>query len=118
VGRAVRGHHPQARNGVTWWAASASIGVDRFEVAGDLLALPDHPADLGRRHHQRDQGAHRQLRKAIKSKGHFPTEDAARKPIYLTVTNAVPQWTRCPNWATALLAFKIHFGDRLPDSAN
>ena len=61
------------------------------------------------------EALNRQLRKAIKTKGHFPNEEAARKLIYLAVTNAVPQWTRCRNWTTALLAFKIHFGDRLPD---
>ena len=64
------------------------------------------------------EALNRQLRKAIKTKGHFPNEDAARKLIYLALLNAVPQWTRCRNWTTALLAFKIHFGDRLPDTAN
>jgi putative transposase len=64
------------------------------------------------------EALNRQLRKAIKTKGHFPNEDAARKLIYLALVNAVPQWTRCRNWTTALLAFKIHFGDRLPDTAN
>jgi transposase-like protein len=48
-------------------------------------------------------------------KGHFPTEDAARKLIYLTIHNAVPQWTQTRGWTKALLAFKIQFGDRLPD---
>jgi putative transposase len=62
------------------------------------------------------EALNRQLRKAIKTKGHFPNEDAARKLIYLAVMNATPQWTRCRNWTTALLAFKIHFGDRLPDT--
>jgi putative transposase len=61
------------------------------------------------------EALNRQLRKAIKTKGHFPNEEAARKLIYLAVTNAVPAWTRTRNWTTALLAFKIHFGDRLPD---
>jgi putative transposase len=61
------------------------------------------------------EALNRQLRKAIKTKGHFPSEEAARKLIYLAIVNAVPQWTRCRNWTTALLAFKIHFGDRLPD---
>ena len=60
----------------------------------------------------------RQLRKAIKTKGSFPDDDAARELIYLAVQNATPQWTRTRNWTTALLAFKIHFGDRLPDSAS
>ncbi len=63
------------------------------------------------------EALNRQLRKAIKTKGHFPNEDAARKLIYLAVTNAVPAWTRTRNWTVALLAFKIHFGDRVPDTA-
>jgi putative transposase len=64
------------------------------------------------------EALHRQLRKAIKTKGSFPNEDAARKLVYLALQNAVPQWTRTRNWTTALLAFKIHFGDRVPDTAN
>ena len=51
----------------------------------------------------------------LKTKGSFPTEDAARKLIYLAIGNAVPQWTRTRGWTKAMLAFKIHFGDRLPD---
>jgi putative transposase len=61
------------------------------------------------------EALNRQLRKAIKTKGSFPTEDAARKLIYLAIGNAVPQWTRTRGWTKALLAFKIHFGDRLPE---
>jgi putative transposase len=63
------------------------------------------------------EALNRQLRKAIKTKGHFPNEDAARKLVYLVLQNAAPQWTRTRNWTTALLAFKIHFGDRVPDTA-
>ncbi|MGO9789059.1 MAG: transposase [Solirubrobacteraceae bacterium] len=59
-----------------------------------------------------------QLRTEIKTKGSFPHEDAARKLVYLSLQNAVPQWTRTRNWTTASLAFKIHFGDRVPDTAN
>jgi putative transposase len=61
------------------------------------------------------EALNRQLRKAIKTKGHFPNEEAARKLIYLAITNATPAWTKTRNWTAALLAFKIHFGDRLPD---
>jgi putative transposase len=64
------------------------------------------------------EALNRQLRKAIKTKGSFPHEDAARKLVYLALQNAVPQWTRTRNWTVALLAFKIHFGDRVPDAAN
>ena len=64
------------------------------------------------------EALNRQLRKAIKTKGSFPNEDAARKLVYLALQNAVPQWTRTRSWTAALLAFKIHFGDRVPDTAN
>ena len=61
------------------------------------------------------EALNRQLRKALKTKGSFPTEDAARKLVYLAIQNAVPQWTRTRGWTKALLAFKIQFGDRLPN---
>ncbi len=61
------------------------------------------------------EALNRQLRKAIKTKGSFPSEDAARKLVYLAIQNAVPQWTRTRGWTKAMLAFKIHFGERLPD---
>ena len=61
------------------------------------------------------EALNRQLRKALKTKGSFPSEDAARKLIYLAIQNAVPQWTRTRGWTKALLAFKIQFEDRLPD---
>jgi transposase-like protein len=61
------------------------------------------------------EALNRQLRKAIKTKGSFPSEDAARTLVYLAIQNTVPQWTRTRGWTKALLAFKIHFGDRLPD---
>jgi putative transposase len=61
------------------------------------------------------EALNRQLRKALKTKGSFPSEDAARKLIYLAIQNAVPQWTRTRGWTKAMLAFKIQFGDRLPN---
>jgi putative transposase len=91
--------------------------LDAWEYVIPFLAFP---AEVRRVIYTTNaiEALNRQLRKAIKTKGHFPNEDAARKLIYLAVRNATPQWTRCRNWTTALLAFKIHFGDRLPDTAN
>ena len=40
------------------------------------------------------EALHRQLRKIIKTRGHFPTEDAARKLIYLAITKAETKWKR------------------------
>jgi transposase-like protein len=38
-----------------------------------------------------------------------------RKACYLAIQNAVPQWTRTRGWTKAMLAFKIQFGDRIPN---
>ncbi|HUL46774.1 MAG TPA: IS256 family transposase [Steroidobacteraceae bacterium] len=91
--------------------------LDAWEHVIPFLAFPD---DVRRVIYTTNaiEALNRQLRKALKTKGHFPNEDAARKLIYLAVRNATPQWTRCGSWTTALLAFKIHFGDRLPDTAS
>jgi putative transposase len=62
------------------------------------------------------EALNRQIRKIIKTRGHFPTEDAARKLIYLAITRAQPKWRHTYNWNAALAAFKIHFTDRIPDA--
>jgi transposase-like protein len=62
------------------------------------------------------EALHRQVRKIIKTRGHFPTEDAARKLIYLAINRAESKWRRVLHWPTALAAFKIQFPDRIPDS--
>ena len=87
---------------------------DAWEHVTPFLAFPD---EVRRVIYTTNaiEALNRQLRKAIKTKGHFPNEEAARKLIYLAVMNAVPQWTRTRGWTKALLAFKIHFGDRVPN---
>ncbi len=57
---------------------------------------------------------HRQVRKAIKTRGHFPDEQAATKLIYLALIKAVAKWQRHRAWTAARAALKIHFGDRFP----
>jgi putative transposase len=59
------------------------------------------------------EALHRQVRKTIKTRGHFPTEDAARKLICPSIINAQKSRRKAYNWSAALVAFKIHFGDRL-----
>ena len=61
------------------------------------------------------EAMHRQIRKAIKTRGHFPDEQAATKLIYLAIERAETKWRSARSWTSALAALKIHFGDRLPD---
>jgi putative transposase len=61
------------------------------------------------------EAMHRQVRKAIKTRGHFPDEQAATKLIYLAIERSETKWRSVRTWTAALAALKIHFGDRLPD---
>jgi putative transposase len=109
-------HHELERFDEKWGARFPVITqgwLDSWEYVTPFLAFPP---EVRRVIYTTNaiEALNRQLRKAVKTKGHFPTEDAARKLLYLAILNAVPAWTRTRNWTTALLAFKIHFGDRLP----
>jgi len=63
------------------------------------------------------EALNRQIRKIIKTKGSFPDEDSARKLLYLAITRAQAKWRHTHSWSSALAAFRIHFGDRIPDTA-
>ena len=60
------------------------------------------------------EGLHRQVRKAIKTRGHFPDEQSATKLIYLAMIRADAKWERSRAWTGPRAALKIHFGDRFP----
>lgn len=60
------------------------------------------------------EGLHRQVRKAIKTRGHFPDEQSATKLIYLAMIRADAKWQRNRTWTAPRAALKIHFGDRFP----
>lgn len=60
------------------------------------------------------EALNRILRKTLKTRGPLPTDDAARKLIYLAMRNARETWgRRGRNWATALMQLAIHFEGRL-----
>lgn len=56
------------------------------------------------------------IRKAIKKRKLFPSDDSAKKVIYLAILDASKKWTMpIRNWKTALNRFMIEFEDRLSD---
>ena len=60
------------------------------------------------------EALHRQIRKAIKTRGHFPDEQSATKLIYLAIEKSEGKWRSNRAWTAARAALKIHFGDRFP----
>jgi putative transposase len=53
-----------------------------------------------------------QLRKVIKTKGHFPSEESAIKLLYLALTNIERKWKRPPQfWRAVRAQLSIFFGE-------
>ena len=59
-----------------------------------------------------------QLRKIIKTRGHFPSDEAATKLLYLALRNITAKWVKPPlHWSAAANQFAIQFGARFFSSS-
>lgn len=100
------------------WSAKypmiAEAWRSKWEYVIPFMSLP---ADLRRIVYTTNaiEALNRHVRKAIKTRGHFPDEQAATKLIYLAIQRAEISWKGVMHWTAALRALKIHFGDRIPD---
>jgi len=64
------------------------------------------------------ESVNRSLRKIIKTRGSFPSEEAALKLLYMALQRISKKWTMSiQNWKAALQRFAILFGDRVPATA-
>ena len=53
------------------------------------------------------------LRRAVRTRGHFPSDEAATKLLYLVLNKAAAEWKRPPReWTEAKTQFAVIFGDR------
>lgn len=56
------------------------------------------------------------FRKAVRNRGHFPTEDALMKVLYLAIEQVSKKWTLpVRDWKQALNRFAIMYPDRFPE---
>jgi transposase-like protein len=117
-------------------AAAAQAALERF-AASDWGVQAPPIAALWRRHWSRIEpvfqyppalrrllyttnaieSLHMQLRKIIKTRGHFPTDEAALKLLYLALRNVMAKWQRgAKTWSIAMPHLALLFGDRFtPD---
>jgi putative transposase len=57
------------------------------------------------------------LRRAVRTRGHFPSDDAASKLIYLALNHAAEEWKRPPReWFEAKTQFAVMFNERFVNS--
>jgi putative transposase len=55
------------------------------------------------------------LRKVIKTRAAFPTEEAALKLLYMALQNVAKKWSQVQGWREALNRFQLLWPDRMPE---
>jgi putative transposase len=64
------------------------------------------------------ESLHMSLRKIIKTRGSFPSEEAALKLIYLALRNVIRKWETVQGWKQALNHLQMLWGDRIQAATN
>lgn len=63
------------------------------------------------------ESLHMRLRKIVKNRGHFPSDDAATKLLFLALRNIEKDWKMAPRtWKLAANQFAIMFGERFTNA--
>jgi putative transposase len=62
------------------------------------------------------ESLHMSLRKIIKTRGSFPSEEAALKLLYLALANVIAKWHTVQNWKQMLNHLDTVCGDRMRDA--
>lgn len=84
----------------------------------NLRTLFQYPEDIRRAIYTTNaiESLNSVIRQAIKKRKLFPTDDSAKKVIYLAIRDAAKKWTMpIRNWKAALNHFMIVFDERLSD---
>lgn len=82
----------------------------------NIIPIFDYPADIRKVIYTTNviESLNYSLKKPLKTRGAFPTEDSLMKVLYLAISNASKKWTLpIKSWKKALNWFAQLFGDRL-----
>src|SRR3954471_21412336 len=99
------------------WSATYPMAVRSCETHWeDLATMFEYGAEIRRLIYTTNsiEGYNRQLRKVTKTKGAFPTDEAARKLLFLVTRDITKKWTMPPqDWARIRNQRAIRFAGRL-----
>lgn len=101
-----------------WDAKYPQISKSWTAHWANLNTLFNYPEDIRRAIYTTNaiESLNSVIRKAIKKRKLFPTDESARKVIYLAILDASKKWTMpIRNWRQALNRFMIMFEDRLTE---
>ena len=101
------------------WDSLHPIIGDQWERNWEKLSLLyDYPEDIRKAIYTTNaiESLNHSLRRVLKHKKSFPSEESLMKMLYLCIDRVSQKWTMpIKNWGPALARFKIEFGQRLPD---
>lgn len=98
-----------------WGRKYAAIGQSWRRAWSEVVPFFAFPEEVRRIVYTTNQieALNSKLRRAVRARGHFPSDDAAMKLLFLVLNRAEKEWKMAPReWAMAKAQFAILYGER------
>ena len=98
-----------------WGQRYPAIGQGWRRAWGEVVPFYAFPGDVRRLLYTTNaiEALNSKLRRAVRARGHFPTDEAAMKLLFLVLNRAEKEWRMPPReWAMAKAQFAVLFGER------
>ncbi len=98
-----------------WGRRYAAIGQSWRRAWGEVVPFYAFPLEVRRLLYTTNaiEALNAKLRRAVRARGHFPSDDAALKLLFLALNRTEKEWTMPPReWSMAKAQFAVLFGER------
>ncbi len=98
-----------------WGRRYPAIAQSWRRAWSEVIPFYGFPADVRRILYTTNaiEALNAKLRRAVRARGHFPTDEAALKLLFLVLNRAEKEWKMPPReWAMAKAQFAVIFGER------
>jgi putative transposase len=98
-----------------WGRKYAAIGQSWRRAWGEVVPFYAFPIEVRRLLYTTNaiEALNAKLRRAVRARGHFPSDDTALKLLFLALNRTEQEWTMPPReWAMAKAQFAVLFGER------
>ena len=98
-----------------WGRKYPAIGQSWRRAWGEVIPFYAFPVEVRRILYTTNaiEALNSKLRRAVRARGHFPTDEAAMKLLFLVLNRAEKEWTMPPReWSMTKAQFAVLFGER------
>ena len=103
-----------------WGRKYPAIGLAWRRVWAEVVPFFAFPRDVRRLIYTTNaiEALNSKLRRAVRARGHFPTDEAAMKLLFLVLNRSEKEWTMpAREWCIAKAQFAVMFGERFSKAA-